>query len=80
MDGYNAILYHAGINPKMVLNVAPVNNVCPWCKVACGHLALLSPCDHQVCSDCLDSLVDGNLDRCPFCCAKFTDFSWDTPS
>ncbi len=62
------ILIRANINPNTVLNVIQKENIiCTWCQRSCGHLAILSPCNHKICLSCLDNIVDSKREICPHC-------------
>lgn len=68
------ILLSAGIDSKIVLNIEEINNHCPWCKVSCGTLGVLFPCEHSFCESCMYSIIDAELFNCPVCSLKYTDF------
>jgi len=66
------ILIHARIDPRSVIDIKKINNKCPWCQQSCGHIAILHPCNHSICSRCLDS----HHEQCPHCSELFEDFKW----
>lgn len=71
------ILQRAHIDPRTVIAVTECSdNKCPWCNMKCGHVVKLSPCDHHICGECADSLVDSNNNNCPICLVAITDFTW----
>jgi hypothetical protein len=72
------ILLRAGINPRNVLHMEEVQNICPWCTVECGTLACLLPCEHEFCENCINTIVDLDYERCPVCDQIYEDFSMDT--
>lgn len=72
------ILTRAGIDPRTVLHVEEVRNVCPWCFSTCGTLGCLLPCKHKFCDVCLASIVDSEYETCPVCNNIYDDYTMDT--
>lgn len=74
----NNILRRVGIDPSKVINIKEIKNTCPWCNMNCGTLALLLPCKHMFCEDCINSIVDSSIEFCPLCQNRYSDFFMDT--
>lgn len=72
------ILRTAGIDPRKVIDIKEVKNICPWCHMICGTLARLIPCKHLYCENCINSIVDLNIELCPHCQNGYSDFIMDT--
>lgn len=75
-DDLSSILLHVGINPDTVYSVTEISSTCQWCNRECGHIAVLNPCEHTICSQCLDSIIDSRNETCPHCQESFFDFQW----
>ena len=61
------------------------NSKCPLCKISKStNLAILEPCQHKICTTCLDKLYDNHeinnnledLFNCPFCTKGVIDISY----
>jgi len=71
------ILVRANIDPKNIISVVEIDKIqCPWCQQRCGHLAQILPCDHHICADCIDSVVDSGEEFCPHCHIVIENISW----
>lgn len=59
-----------------ILEVSHYKNICNFCTLNCGAKSILSPCKHEICSSCIDNIVDNNISNCPICKNQISDFKW----
>lgn len=71
------ILINAGIDPNKVISMNIITiTTCEWCDTLCGSRAKLEPCNHLLCFQCTENVVDDDQGKCPLCQETFNDFTW----